>query len=70
MPKVADGGRLANYMEEYLYYFFTTFVLEKERREKEKSIIPVARGSSRCDILHVFSPNSFMELSQRIRSRF
>lgn len=33
VPKVADGGRVVNYIKEYLYSFFTTFILEKQTIE-------------------------------------
>lgn len=33
MPNVADGGRIVNYVKEYLYSFFTTFVVEKQTIE-------------------------------------
>lgn len=33
VPKVADGGRVVNYIKEYLYSFFTTFIVEKQTIE-------------------------------------
>lgn len=33
MPNVADGGTIVNYIKEYLYSFFTTFVVEKQTIE-------------------------------------
>lgn len=33
MPNVADGGRIVNYVKEYLYSFFTTSVVEKQTIE-------------------------------------
>lgn len=33
MPNAADGGRIVNYIKEYLYSFFTTFTVEKQTIE-------------------------------------
>lgn len=70
VPKAADGARQAKDMKEYLYVFFTTFVLG-EKREKAEQIIAVGPGSGRCKLLYIiFTPDSLMVLLQRVRSRF
>lgn len=60
MPKVADGDRIVNYIKEYLYSFFTTFVVEKQTIES----LRVMADAVSCMYNH---PDSFMELSQRIK---